>query len=101
MHATNCGLALFNLAAMTTRRSATIARSHPTTRCALCQEFRALRESHIVPNAYFRAMKKGSNGKLISMDVARLRGHVQPGQPLRAAPVRRMRERLCKWFSVQ
>ncbi|EKD99034.1 MAG: hypothetical protein ACD_23C00164G0001, partial [uncultured bacterium] len=29
-----------------------------------------MRESHIVPNAYFRAMKKGSNGKLISMDTS-------------------------------
>lgn len=40
----------------------------PTTRCALCLEYRKLSCSHIIPNAYFRAMKRSSNGKLIAMD---------------------------------
>lgn len=42
----------------------------PTTRCTLCLEFRNLSCSHIIPNAYFRAMKRSSNGKLIAMDTA-------------------------------
>lgn len=44
--------------------------AEPTTQCALCLKFRKLSYSHIIPNAYFRAMKRLSNGKLVAMDTA-------------------------------
>lgn len=57
-----------------------------------------MRESHIVPNAYFRAMKKGSNGKLISMDTSpdsvAMSSQDSLSEPLLCAECE---ERLCKW----
>ncbi|MGG4056476.1 hypothetical protein [Delftia sp. K82] len=46
------------------------AEAMPTTRCALCLKHRKLSCSHIIPNAYFRSMKRSSNGKLVAMDTA-------------------------------
>ncbi|MGE6213083.1 hypothetical protein [Comamonas aquatica] len=40
----------------------------PTTQCALCREYRKLSKSHVIPNSYFRAMKRSFNGKLVAMD---------------------------------
>jgi hypothetical protein len=36
------------------------------TLCRLCLQHRPLRISHIIPNAYFKAMKRQANGKLIA-----------------------------------
>jgi len=38
------------------------------TSCALCLNVRLLCVSHIVPNSYFKSMKRRSNGKLIEFD---------------------------------
>ncbi len=37
----------------------------PLAQCALCLNANKLVESHIIPNAYFRAMKRQSSGRLI------------------------------------
>ncbi len=37
----------------------------PVNTCRLCLEERELRQSHIIPNAYFRSMKRGSNGLVV------------------------------------
>jgi hypothetical protein len=36
--------------------------------CALCLKSRPLAGSHIIPNAYFRAMKRQNSGRLVSFD---------------------------------
>jgi hypothetical protein len=36
------------------------------TLCRLCLQHRPLRISHIIPNAYFKAMKRQANGKLVA-----------------------------------
>ncbi|MGJ3702658.1 hypothetical protein [Variovorax sp. AFSI2.2] len=53
---------------MTEQALPTPAEAAPVTHCALCLKRRVLVVSHIIPNAYFRAMKRPSNGKLVAMD---------------------------------
>ena len=40
----------------------------PQSVCALCLQPKELRDSHIIPNAYFKAMKRENSGKLVAFD---------------------------------
>ncbi len=50
----------------------------PIAPCALCIETKRLRKSHIIPNSYFKNMKRQSNGLLIMFD-AEPEGDVEKG----------------------
>lgn len=55
---------------MTKIRSEMKACNRAIGQCPLCLQTRTLSFSHIIPNAYFRDMKRRSNGQLIAMDTA-------------------------------
>ena len=40
----------------------------PRSVCALCLQPKELSDSHIIPNAYFKAMKRDNSGKLVAFD---------------------------------
>ena len=57
--------------------------------CALCLQVDKLSDSHIIPNAYFRDMKKRSSGKLIAMDTA-------PNTPIKSSQDSLSQHLLCE-----